>query len=781
MKLFKEREKHTKDNGIIVTKYDPQTDIFIDSINIETGDVEEKQITEYSKHENLVMYKIHDPESRFKDFWVSEDHSMIIYDVTDDTYKKETPKNLPDPSKYLVQQHESGETFFIASDLISIGIDSNHTVGYDFTVSDNYTFCTDDGVFIQDTMTLYTPVTKEAIEEAKDKMLTSKSPKGLHSLTEDFSKDVVVGIYTLTKDSVNTIQPILVRSDDDVNDLDIYDRVKYNGISTTAGRIIFNRGLPEKYPFLNESINKKKVNSLAKEIFETYDKDEYIRFCHNMVSIGMKYFTVASPSFTMDDMKIPPSIIKLKAKLKLAKTPEEAHNIIEEMERLLEEYLIKSGSNLGLIGEAGGLKGGNYGQVRQILVAKGLIQDTEGNPMAPIAASYSDGLQSKEYFDSGIGSRSGIVDRVINTADTGYLSRQLVSVLQRVEADPGIKDCGTTRTVKMNVTPDIAKRLEGRSLVTDDGKVERFNPKDYIGKEINLRSPVYCTSTRICYTCYGDLLYRNKTHYVGVLAGHLLGEPLTQSIMRTFHSGGSISMSSLDVLAEMSKSMTSDKSGKLRDMLIQKESDIYCKTEGTMVLDRNNYLDDKNDIEVGETELKLKYGYFTLNIGGETIEVTLDKEMYIPLKDKEIEIVEPKLTIKFPVNSLIFSIPPQAEAFKNQVKMVKMLLSGKQPWKNGDHFLMKLYDFYESLIDADMVHLEILASNLLRDKGNPSHPARLNKNYQPIVVGMKSIPALESWLQSINFEDINKSITQGLLYDRPEQETILERITSGNL
>jgi hypothetical protein len=94
---------------------------------------------------------------------------------------------------------------------------------------------------------------------------------------------------------------------------------------------------------------------------------------------------------------------------------------------------------------------------------------------------------------------------------------------------------------------------------------------------------------------------------------------------------------------------------------------------------------------------------------------------------------------------------------------------------------MKLYNFYKDLSGCDMVHYEILASNLLRDKSNPSYPARLNKNYNAIIVSMKNIPALESWLQSLNFENINKSIIQGLLYDRPEQETILERITSGQL
>ena len=106
MKLFKQTTKYTKPDGVIVTKYKPTTSVFIDSINLDNGNVEEKEIIGYSKHENIVMYKIHDPSNRFKDFWVSEDHSMILYDVSDGTYKKESPKTLPNHNTYIVKQED---------------------------------------------------------------------------------------------------------------------------------------------------------------------------------------------------------------------------------------------------------------------------------------------------------------------------------------------------------------------------------------------------------------------------------------------------------------------------------------------------------------------------------------------------------------------------------------------------------------------------------------------------------------------------------------------------
>ena len=83
--------------------------------------------------------------------------------------------------------------------------------------------------------------------------------------------------------------------------------------------------------------------------------------------------------------------------------------------------------------------------------------------------------------------------------------------------------------------------------------------------------------------------------------------------------------------------------------------------------------------------------------------------------------------------------------------------------------------------DADMIHFEILASNLLRDASNPSYPARLNPTYKAVVGNIKNIPALESWLSALSFENPNNSITTGLMYDREQRESILEKIVNGTL
>lgn len=105
--LFIPYKTKKKDNGITVTKYSPiRDDIKIKAIDIKTGDIDYKKIIDYSVHENIDMYKIHDGKNRFKDFYASYDHSLIIYDENEQEIKIVTPRELvenPD-GKYILKK-----------------------------------------------------------------------------------------------------------------------------------------------------------------------------------------------------------------------------------------------------------------------------------------------------------------------------------------------------------------------------------------------------------------------------------------------------------------------------------------------------------------------------------------------------------------------------------------------------------------------------------------------------------------------------------------------------
>ena len=639
--------------------------------------------------------------------------------------------------------------------------------------------------FDGDQMALYTPLTKEALDEVRTKMVDSSSRDGMGKNCDAFDKDFVIGIYTLTKDNIKfkDLKPKIIKNQSELDELHPNYPIIINGKTTTVGRHIFNSILPNKKYYVDKPVDSKLLGKIKNEIFNEYGTNKpYVDFCHDVLKLGAKYFTLMPSTFSIEDLEIPQSILKLKPLLKTA-TPEQAQKIIDKMKSLLKDYLESNQLNIGIMESAGGVKG--YDQLNQVLVTKGIIQAPNGEAQV-VPDSFGDGMKSYDFFASGYASRNGIIARVLNTSDTGYLSRRLVYAIQRVEANPKLEDCGTKRFVTLKVTPDIAKRLSGRYIYNDDNKLVHFDEKRDTDKIIRLRSPIYCQSPKLCKHCYGDLLMRNRSVYVGIMAAQILGEKLSQGTMKQFHLGGTIEMKKIDLPYELCSMM--DSGTKLmfsKDFTID-DNKLLLKQGKCKLVIKKQFYKDKSDLVIDDKKIMhLNYGYFDLVTGSYTSEPTIDNKIEIDLNqctDFTENDTEWLLTFDKP-NSLIFLCVPTPDVFSNQVKLVDSLFSGHQPYKNADHFLMKVYSLYAKgfKCGADMVHFETLVSNLLRDKGNPSYPARLNtKVYQPTSVSLNSIPKLESWLQAFAFQDPKEAITTGLLYDRPKDETILEKLITNN-
>lgn len=106
--LFIKYNSKTKENGIIIDKYKPTSDTYINSIDPKTGNYENKKITQYTVHHNIEMYKIHDKENRFEDFWTSYDHSLIVFDENLGEIVRTSPKELLEnpEGKYLIKENK---------------------------------------------------------------------------------------------------------------------------------------------------------------------------------------------------------------------------------------------------------------------------------------------------------------------------------------------------------------------------------------------------------------------------------------------------------------------------------------------------------------------------------------------------------------------------------------------------------------------------------------------------------------------------------------------------
>lgn len=447
--------------------------------------------------------------------------------------------------------------------------------------------------FDGDQMAVHLPLSEKAVEEAKNLMLS------IHNLRRPadgspFSvpvKIMLFGIYyiTLPDSSLSQLDKIFTGPSEVLYLLESKGylkirqlvKVKINNeiVQTTPGRIIFNNILPEKYRFINETMDKKKINAILQKIFGLEPVEVVAKVIDDIKDLGFRYGTVLGHSTALSDINIPSSredliqkakqeIVEINTNLKRGLiTDKEAKRLREEVwnktTALIDEEVWKGldDENPLKMEIVSGSSRASRDQIKQIGGIRGLIADAQNRIVElPILGNYKLGLSGMEYFLSGRGARKGLVDKALKTADAGYLTRRLVDVAQDVIIRAS--DCNTEKGREMIVgekttLSSFADRVLGRYLA-QDAKVgdkvivpkgvcldrELIKKIEESGVEkIVIRSPMTCETRRgVCQKCYGIDLMSNKLveigTAVGVQAAQAIGEPGTQLTMRTFQTGG---------------------------------------------------------------------------------------------------------------------------------------------------------------------------------------------------------------------------------------------------
>ncbi len=459
--------------------------------------------------------------------------------------------------------------------------------------------------FDGDQMAVHVPLSDEAQFEARTILSSHKNilKPGSGDVTTNARQDMTLGIYWMTKDvegvkgegSVfeSTNRAI---SAYDYGTVDFRAKIKvlpsdtekysiFNGelFETTVGRLLFNSVLPKDFPYINETFDRKRMSKLVDDLIAIYGLDGMPTILDKIKKFGFKYATHAGITWGLGDLSTPKNkeeIIKesTKAALELRDQFNEGLLSDEERRRLTIEIWQKAktaieGSVADSIDPNGSVSDmitsgarGSVGQLTQMIGMKGLIQNPNGDIIeTPVTASYKEGMTPIEYFITTHGSRKGLADTALKTAQAGYLTRRLFDVAQDIIITE--EDCGTKEGVEVSrvnalgMEIPMARSTKGRVLaeaVEVDGKtlfkkghlVSTLDSEeiDKSGVEtVIVRSPMTCKTKRgVCQKCYGYDLTTNELvdlgESVGTVAAQSLGEPSTQLTMNTKHSGGAASI-----------------------------------------------------------------------------------------------------------------------------------------------------------------------------------------------------------------------------------------------
>ena len=456
--------------------------------------------------------------------------------------------------------------------------------------------------FDGDQMAVHVPLSAEAQAEARLLMLSTNNilvpSSGRPIVTPN--QDMVIGLYYLTSvkegapgegryfgseeevlhaynsGSISLHAKIILRLDDE-------ERTR---LETTTGRLLVNSIMPEGFGFINEALDKKKLANLVDRLYKQLGAAETAHVLDKIMQLGFLYSTRSGTTVSIADIAVPATKNE-----RIRAAEEEVEQIEQQYRRGLltaeERYqrvcavwtrtrevvtkdMLDNFDNFNpvyMMARSGAR--GNESQISQLAGMRGLVADPTGRTFEiPIKANFREGLTVLEFFISSHGTRKGLADTAIRTADSGYLTRRLVDVAQDVIVRE--YDCGTEESITVSaikeftgdseavieplwerlagrvaaqdvVHPETGEVLVSRDEMIDDELAQAIEEAGI--EEVQIRSVLVCkTRHGVCVKCYGRNLANGSLvdvgEAVGIIAAQSIGEPGTQLTMRTFHTGG---------------------------------------------------------------------------------------------------------------------------------------------------------------------------------------------------------------------------------------------------
>ncbi len=474
--------------------------------------------------------------------------------------------------------------------------------------------------FDGDQMAVHVPLSVEAQAECRFLLLAPNNllkPSDGAPVTVP-TQDMVLGIYYLTiqKDGELGEGSVFVDENEAIlayenNKISLHSRIKvrrtlvFDGMSqsqiidTTVGRIILNEAIPQDIGFVDRSlpenrfkfeidflVSKKEVGRIIERCINKYGSTYTSMVLDKIKALGFTYSTKGALTVSVSDMVIPgdkqalldaaenniEQITKMfrrglmtneERRIKVVETWNETNDkITKSLLEGLDQY-----NNIYMMTNSGAR--GSNNQIKQLAGMRGLMASPSGGIIEiPIKSNYREGLSVLEYFISAHGTRKGLSDTALRTADSGYLTRRLVDVSQDIiirewdccidkEEKPGMYVSAFVDGEE--VIEPLSDRLRGRwaleniyhpetneLIVAADTFIstDQASMVEASGiQRVKIRTILTCRSRiGLCSKCYGANMASGRIvrigESVGIIAAQSIGEPGTQLTMRTFHTGG---------------------------------------------------------------------------------------------------------------------------------------------------------------------------------------------------------------------------------------------------
>lgn len=443
--------------------------------------------------------------------------------------------------------------------------------------------------FDGDQMAVHLPLSDAAQVEARDLMSATnnllKPADGTPVL--NIAQDIVLGCYYLTypkpdaqgeKKLFSSISEAVFAYEKGIIKLQTPIRVHAKGQlrDTTLGRVYFNESLVKEFPYVNDIMTKKALNKVLARIFSRYGSEQTAVTADNIKDLALEYATAAAVSTGMDDyfdVDEMDTLIAEGDKQAAMISDQFEQGLITEDERyhltvaawrgvdkkaiaVVKDKLKDSDTSVSVMVNSGAR--GSIDNIKLATAMLGTMVDATGKEIElPIRSSFKKGLSQLEAFVATRGTRKGLIDTALKTADSGYLTRRLVDVSQDVfTVDEPSNDTGfviyrseTSETMiefgdrlySRYAAEKIGNHVKGGELITRE--IADAIDEDTSVIEAKIYSVLTAKNLRgISQKSYGLDMATGKliniAEPVGVIAAQSVGEPGTQLTLRNFHASG---------------------------------------------------------------------------------------------------------------------------------------------------------------------------------------------------------------------------------------------------
>ena len=218
---------------------------------------------------------------------------------------------------------------------------------------------------------------------------------------------------------------------------------------------------------------------------------------------------------------------------------------------------------------------------------------------------------------------------------------------------------------------------------------------------------------------------------------------------------------------------------KITKYLIQEENRLVNKLKCSITISLTDYTT-PNSYSITENKLWVKSLLSEIEFEDKIFNLVLDYS--VDLFIYEIEKTKEYIKLTFPENSTILEVSSEASEIKSQISFIERLIGGREILKDAEHLYKRVLSVYSPpTSDMDSVHIEVLCSQVLRNKNNIQLPARLVEPYDPTLINIKKIVFAGGFLQGLSFENVGEAIRTGLISEEQPEPSILEKIVTGTL